>query len=182
MQYLFSLLFVILLPNIALANKPKDLGSRLIATTGMVIILAVVAGLIRLWKSGHKKLTITILSLIGLWFVGSIVYDEMHKHTQPPSAIRLDVEDPFKARQAPPVSSEPSRDAYLKMLDSYISDGTPAVRLQTIADPAFVTFLNLKDKNTGRLIRDIAEEADRKQDAATMSDVYKAFYKWRQQR
>lgn len=86
------------------------------------------------------------------------------------------------AAQLSNASGEPGRDAYVKMLDSYISDGTPAVRLQAVADPAFVTFLNLNDKSTGRLIRDIAEEADRKQDALRMSQVYKSFFTWKKAR
>lgn len=90
------------------------------------------------------------------------------------------------AQQSPSAAKEssrnPDRDAYLQQLDALISDGTPALRLQTVKDPAFVTFLSMNDQRTGRPIRDIAEEADRKHDAVLMSEVYKSFLTWKKTR
>src|SRR5574341_1022106 len=122
----------------------------------MTLLIAGLAWLIFQWKKGNKKLAITIFVIIGIWFIGAIVYDEMRKNTRPMATPRNNIDDPFKARQnplddifptpspmpesqqAPSVttksSREPGRDAYVQKLDALISDGTPAIRLQTMGD------------------------------------------------
>lgn len=96
------------------------------------------------------------------------------------ASAALDIDDPFKASSVAADSSrDPGRDAYLQKLDALIGDGTSSLRLQTVRDPSFVTFLSLNDKSTGRVLKDIAEEADRNHDAVLMAEVYKAFFTWK---
>ena len=50
MQYLFLIIVFTLLPSIAHAKKPQDLGDTFIATIGMVLILGAIAAAIRFFK------------------------------------------------------------------------------------------------------------------------------------
>lgn len=132
------------------------------------------------WVSG---LLFVICILTVIFFA---IYSPQAKHARsaPRNNIDAELDEILKqpaAQRAPATSysSEPGRDAYVQKIDALIGDGTPAIRRQTVEDPAFVTFLNLKDQGTGRIIRDIAEEADRKRDAARMAEIYKAFFLWK---
>jgi hypothetical protein len=48
----------------------------------ITLLLAGIAWLIFQWKKGNKKFAVTIWIIIGIWLVGSIVYDEMRKYSR----------------------------------------------------------------------------------------------------
>ncbi len=77
----------------------------------------------------------------------------------------------------PAQTDDPKRDTYITTLDALV--GGEDQRRATIKNPAFNQFLDMVDSNTGRAIRDIAEEADAANDAGKVAEVYQAFFHWK---
>ncbi len=77
----------------------------------------------------------------------------------------------------PAQTDDPKRETYITTLDALV--GGEDHRRATIKDPAFNQFLDMIDSNTGRAIRDIAEEADAANDAGKVAEVYQAFFHWK---
>jgi hypothetical protein len=61
-------------PSIAYAAKPSDPKIRVFAIIGVTLLVAGISGLIKLWKSGKKKLAAAIWIIIAVWFIFSIAY------------------------------------------------------------------------------------------------------------
>ena len=67
--------------------------------------------------------------------------------------------------------------AYVEMLDTLV--GGEGARKAIVQDPKFSEFLEMMDGGTKRVIRDIAEDANKARDAISMSEIYRAFNQWK---
>jgi len=80
MRVVYLVLVSLLTPSIAFARKSQDLGTTMIATAIMVLLIGGIVWINSQWKKGNKKLAITLWIIIAVWFIGSIIYGEMYKH------------------------------------------------------------------------------------------------------
>jgi hypothetical protein len=92
------------------------------------------------------------------------------------AGFKADILDTVEQRRSGP-TQDPKRSTYIQTLDALV--GGEELRKATVKDPAFNQFLDMIDSTTGRVIRDIAEEADSSNNAGRMVEIYQSFSQWK---